>query len=92
MLAPAGRVFLSFSPYNLIMAGFDEFAGRTLSSQPFNMSSLMLSIGQIKQLSNQPGEKKTQTKHNTASSIPSIIKQTAQPCKPETLIFMATFL
>lgn len=76
MLAPAGRVFLSFSPYNLIMAGFDEFAGRTPSSQPFNMSSLMLNIRQIKQLSNQPGGK-LQTKHNTASSIPSIIKQTA---------------
>lgn len=53
MLVPAGRVFLSFSPYNLIMARFDGFAGRTPSSQPFNTGSLMLNIRQIKQLSSQ---------------------------------------
>lgn len=74
----AGSSWKSLSFFlTLIMAGFDEFAGRTPSSQPFNMSSLMLNIGQIKQLSNQPGEKKPHTKYNTASSIPSIIKQTA---------------
>lgn len=57
------------------MAGFDEFAGRTPSSQPYNTGSLMLDTRQIKQLSSQPGEKKTKPNHNTASSTSSIVQQ-----------------